>query len=83
MYTVYIIYSLSKSKYYIGQTNNIDDRIKRHNNKQSLSTKNGVPWKLIYTKKLQTRSEAVLLETKIKKRGAKRYLQDINFNYEI
>ncbi|MFL9836406.1 GIY-YIG nuclease family protein [Flavobacterium sp. ST-75] len=43
MYTVYIIYSLSKSKYYIGQTNNIDDRIKRHNNKQSLSTKNGGP----------------------------------------
>ncbi|WP_417356887.1 GIY-YIG nuclease family protein [Flavobacterium sp.] len=27
MYTVYIIYSLSKSKYYIGQTNNIDDRM--------------------------------------------------------
>ena len=83
MYTVYIIYSTSKSRYYVGQTNDIDDRIKRHNNKESISTKNGTPWKLIYGTNLQTRSEAVLLETKIKKRGAARYLQDINFKYEV
>jgi len=67
MFFVYILYSNTKEKFYIGQTNDIDDRIKRHNNGQSLSTKNGIPWKLIYTIVLSSRSEAVTLETKIKK----------------
>jgi len=83
MFFVYILYSNTKEKFYIGQTNDIDDRIKRHNNGQSLSTKNGIPWKVIYTIVISSRSEAVALETKIKKRGAKRYLQDINFEYQI
>jgi len=83
MFFVSILYSNTKEKFYIGQTNDIDDRIKRHNNGQSLSTKNGIPWKVIYTIVLSSRSEAVTLETKIKKRGAKRHLQDINFEYQM
>ena len=83
MYTVYILHSQTKSRFYIGQTNNLEDRIKRHNSAESLSTKSGVPWKLIYTIEFESRSEAVILETKIKKRGAKRYLEDINFKYKM
>ncbi|GAA3737085.1 hypothetical protein GCM10022422_20460 [Flavobacterium ginsengisoli] len=83
MFFVYILYSATKEKFYIGQTNDIDDRLRRHNSGQSLSTKNGTPWKIIYTIQLNTRSEAVTLEDKIKKRGAKRYLQDINFEYQL
>ncbi|MEN2414951.1 GIY-YIG nuclease family protein [Flavobacterium mesophilum] len=83
MFFVYILYSYTKEKFYVGQTNDIEDRLKRHNNGQSLSTKNGAPWKVIYTIELNSRSEAVVLETKIKKRGAKRYLQDINFEYQL
>jgi len=83
MYFTYILYSQAKSKFYVGQTNDINDRLKRHNSGESLSTKHGVPWKLIYSIELATRSEAVLLETKIKKRGAKRYLEDIGFYYEM
>ena len=83
MYCTYILYSVTKLKFYIGQTNDIEDRLKRHNNGSSLSTKSGIPWKIIYSITLSSRSEAVLLETKIKKRGAKRYLQDINFEYHL
>ncbi|MBW1657831.1 GIY-YIG nuclease family protein [Flavobacterium quisquiliarum] len=74
MFFVYILYSTTKEKFYIGQTNDIEDRLRRHNSGQSLSTKNGIPWKIIYTIQLDSRSEAVTLESKIKKRGAKRYL---------
>ncbi|SNR64312.1 GIY-YIG nuclease family protein, partial [Flavobacterium sp. ov086] len=81
MYYTYILYSTTKSKFYIGQTNDIDDRLRRHNSGASLSTKGGIPWKIIYFIKLESRSEAVLLETKIKKRGAKRYLDGIKFEY--
>ena len=83
MYYTYILYSTTKSRFYVGQTNHIEDRLNRHNNGQSLSTKSGIPWKMIYSISLNSRSEAVLLETKIKKRGAKRYLEDIGFEYEV
>ncbi|MCZ8198788.1 MAG: GIY-YIG nuclease family protein [Flavobacterium sp.] len=79
MYCVYIIFSEVLSKYYTGQTNNIDDRLRRHNNGLSSSTKSGKPWVLIYKIEFKTRSEAMLLELKIKKRGAQRYLTDIGF----
>ena len=79
MFYVYILFSTIKSKYYVGQTANIDDRLNRHNSGYSLSTKSGIPWQLITSFTCNTRSEALLLEKKIKKRGAKRYLQDIKF----
>ena len=77
MYTVYILYSKTSLKYYTGQTNNLEDRLFRHNSGLSLSTKTGRPWSLIYQIQFDTRSEAVQLEIKIKKRGAKRYLEDL------
>ena len=72
MYTVYILYSFVKAKYYAGQTNNIEARLNRHNQGRTLSTKHGIPWKLIYTFNFETRSEAVFLETKIRNRGINR-----------
>ena len=77
MYTVYILFSKTSLKYYTGQTSNLEDRLFRHNSGLSLSTKSGIPWTLIYQIQFNTRSEALQLEIKIKKRGAKRYLEDI------
>jgi putative endonuclease len=79
MYIVYILFSKSSLKHYTGQTDNLENRLQRHNSGLSLSTKNGKPWNLIYSIEVSTRSEAMLLEQKIKKRGAKRYLEDIGF----
>ncbi len=77
MFYVYILYSHSTSKHYIGQTNNLQNRIERHNNGESISTKSGLPWELLYFCEVATRPEAIKLELKIKKRGAKRFLEDI------
>ena len=73
---VYILYSQKSSRYYVGQTTDIVKRLKRHNQGQVPSTKYGVPWKLILQFEVLDRSEAVILERKIKKRGAKRYLDN-------
>ena len=73
---VYIIYSEKRSKYYVGQTANIDNRLKRHNLGFVPSTKNGAPWKLVLQIEVLSRSEAMILEKKIKKRGAKRYIDN-------
>ena len=60
----------------MGQTNNIVDRLKRHNFGYVRSTKSGVPWDLVWVRLVHTRKEAMNLEKKIKKRGIVRFLID-------
>jgi putative endonuclease len=74
---IYILHSKKLNKYYTGQTNDLEDRLYRHNAGQEQFTSKGVPWKLVWSKEVATRAEAVALEHQIKKRGAKRYLIDI------
>ncbi len=58
MFHLYILLSEESNKFYIGSTGNLEDRIVRHNSGRSKSTLSGIPWKLIYTEKFETRSEA-------------------------
>ncbi|WP_167608839.1 GIY-YIG nuclease family protein [Maribellus sediminis] len=63
---VYILYSDSADAYYKGQTTDLHDRKHRHNNEYEKATKKGAPWTLIWCTQKQTRSEALLLEKKLK-----------------
>ena len=65
-YFVYILYSDSIDSFYKGQTNDIVQRLLRHNAGYEKYTQIGIPWILIWTKNFETRSEAVILETKLK-----------------
>ena len=76
MVKVYILYSRSLNRYYIGHSSNLEDRLERHNRGRSKYTKGGEPWKLTWVFDCKTRSDAMKLERKIKKRGAKRFLED-------
>ncbi len=73
----YILFSTKNNKYYTGQTNNLISRLEQHNNGLVKSTRNGSPWQLVFSEELITRSDAMRLETKIKKRGANRFLTEI------
>ena len=73
---VYILFSETRSRYYVGQTADIEKRLKRHNQGIVGSTKTGIPWKLVLQINVDSRSEAMLLERKIKKRGAKRFIDN-------
>ncbi|MBS1680070.1 MAG: GIY-YIG nuclease family protein [Bacteroidetes bacterium] len=77
-HTVYILFSKKIGKYYTGQTNNFQNRLAEHNAGETRSIKNGTPWELAWKTELPSRSEAVKLENKIKKRGAKRFLDDLS-----
>ena len=46
MSCVYIIYSKTIDKYYVGQTDNLERRLIQHNSGYSKSTKSGSPWEL-------------------------------------
>jgi len=73
---VYILYSEISSRYYTGQTADIDKRLVLHNQGNVVSTKNGIPWKLVLQILVASRTEAMILEKKIKKRGARRFIED-------
>ena len=66
MYFTYILISQTTEKLYIGQSNNLEDRIYRHNSGQSPATKGNGPWILLFSKSFETRSQAVQLELKLK-----------------
>ena len=72
MYTVYILHSKSAGRYYIGQTRDISDRLRRHNSGYEKSTQNGAPWILLCQIEKATRSEAMKLERKLKNLGTER-----------
>jgi putative endonuclease len=76
MYYTYILVSESKGKLYIGQTNNVQARVLRHNKSKNFSTKNRGPWKLIFSKEFESRSEAMKFEKYLKSLKSKQYILD-------
>ena len=76
--TVYILFSKSTQKYYTGSTQDLQNRLLEHNSGETKSIRNGIPWEVIWQTQLPTRAEAMQLETKIKKRGAKRFIEDLS-----
>ena len=65
-YYVYILESFKSKKYYIGQTEDLEARLTKHNEGRNLSTKHDIPWQLKWWKEFETRSEAIKVETRIK-----------------
>jgi putative endonuclease len=66
MYFVYIIKSQKDQKYYIGSTSNVEARIAYHNSGRQRSTKNRIPFILVYTEQFASRIEAEARERQIK-----------------
>ena len=63
---VYILYSESHDKYYVGQTNDLQERLKRLNSGNSKYTAPYRPWVMVCSVEKKTRSLALQLETKLK-----------------
>ena len=74
---VYIIYSKSIDKYYIGYTRDLTLRVFRHNDGWSRSTKAGIPWILVYYEEFETKSEAIKRENYIKKMKSREYIENL------
>ncbi len=72
MYFVYILYSEKLNKYYKGYTNNVEERLKRHNRGYEIFTSRGVPWTLKLVLEKLTEREAIQLENKLKNLNRKR-----------
>ena len=77
MYFIYILYSKDFDRYYVGQCEDLDARLKRHNGKAVPSTKNYTPWRLVYSESFSTRAEPMQRETEIKKKKSRKYIESL------
>jgi len=77
MYSVYILYSESFKRYYVGYTNNLIRRVSEHNRKKGKFTDAGIPWKLVHTERYSTKKEAMAREKFIKRKKSKSFILEI------
>jgi len=59
-------------KTYVGYTNNISLRLKKHNTNKGAKSTKGYKWLLIFSKKFITKNDAMSFEYKLKKDKLKR-----------
>ncbi|MFN4235386.1 MAG: GIY-YIG nuclease family protein [Bacteroidia bacterium] len=75
-YIVYILYSTLKDKYYIGYTSDeIDERIRKHNTNHKGFTGGAGDWELKYSEVLNTKEEAKKREIQIKKWKSRKLIE--------
>jgi len=65
-YFIYILQSTKDGTYYIGSTNDLSERIKRHNQGRSNYTKSKRPWEIAYSEEFDDRASAVNREKELK-----------------
>ena len=69
---MYAIKSATSQRVYVGQTSDLEDRMKRHNSGEVQSTRKDVPWKLVAVEEFKTRSQAMWKEMELKNSRGKR-----------
>jgi putative endonuclease len=77
MFYVYILRSDSSGLFYVGHTEDLEQRIQEHEEGRSHYTKGRGPWKSVYVEVFSTRSEAMKRECLIKKRKSRKYIEKL------
>lgn len=77
MYSVYILKSLKDGKTYTGCTNNLLDRLHRHNSELVNATRHRIPLKLLFSEEFAFLKEARKRESWWKSRTGRRQLRKL------
>lgn len=81
---VYVVKNSVTDKIYVGQTNNIEERLKRHNgrllNKKTSYTSKNIhngTWELIYKEEKRSRYEAIIREKELKSYQGRKFIRSL------
>jgi putative endonuclease len=77
MFYTYAIRSLKVNRIYIGLTENIERRVKEHNNGLTKSTQFYRPWELFYSEKFEDRLSARKKEKYLKSGCGREFLKSL------
>ena len=75
MFYLYILYSSSRDKYYVGYSSDIEARIIEHNAGATNYTRSGKPWILVYQEEFDQKSDAIRREREIKLKKSRKYIE--------
>ena len=73
-YWVYILQSETTGRFYVGQTADLAERLRRHREGRTAATKGRGPWRLVHREEFPTRQAAVARERAIKRRKSHAYI---------
>ena len=81
MYYVYVLQNKESNKIYIGQTSNLEKRIRQHNDsefdKRSFTKLNKGEWLLVHKEDFETRKEAMKREKELKSSRGRDFIKTI------
>ncbi|HEY8904236.1 MAG TPA: GIY-YIG nuclease family protein [Chthoniobacterales bacterium] len=77
MHFVYVLRSEKTGRRYIGCTQDVAIRLKKHNSGATPSTRTGRPWRVIHTEEFALKSDALSRERFLKSGQGREYLDRI------
>jgi putative endonuclease len=78
---IYVLKSLKNNNYYVGFTRNFANSLNVHNEGKVMSTKNRIPFQLVYWEGCLNQKDATLREKYLKTAWGKRYIKNRIKNY--
>src|SRR5689334_11931666 len=85
MFWAYILQN-PKGQFYIGYTNNLENRVYSHNRTDRISgkfTRKNGPWHLVWNEEYQTRAQAVARERQIKSMKSAKWIREYLLNGRV
>jgi putative endonuclease len=80
-YYTYILESVKEGRFYFGQTQDIEQRLRDHNSGKSGYTRKFIPWKLFAYHVYDTRTEAMKVEKMLKNLHSRLKVLDFTRRY--
>ncbi len=78
MFHVYILYSSSRDKYYVGYSGDeLQERLRKHNSKHKGFTGSTGDWSIVYSELLIDKVSAINREKEIKSRKSRKYIEHL------
>jgi putative endonuclease len=74
---VYILFSQTLNKYYVGSTSDLGRRFEEHNRGKEKFTKTGIPWLLVYNEVFEELKEARKRELYIKRMKSRTFIENL------
>ena len=76
MFKVYVLFSVTHYKIYIGYTSDLDKRFISHNEKGRGWTAKFRPWEIIHTEMYSTKAEAIAREKALKSGQGRKWIHE-------
>ena len=76
-YYLYILYSTSLDRFYVGYSSDVELRIRKHMSKHKGYTSRAKDWKLVYQESYESKSEAYGRERELKSWKSRKKLEEL------